>query len=136
STVLTASGATSFTWNPGGLTGATQTLSPGSTQAYTISGASGSCSSSITNTVTVNTTPTITVANGTICSGSSTVLTAYGATSYTWNPGNLTGATQTLSPGSTQVYTVTGSNGLCSSNTNNTITVNSTPTITAANASI
>ena len=66
STVLTASGATSYTWNPGGLTGATQTLSPPTTTVYTIIGASGTCTSSITRTVTVNGTPTIVVSNATI----------------------------------------------------------------------
>ncbi len=136
STVITASGATSYTWNPGGLTGATQTLSPPTTTVYTIIGANGSCTSSISRTVTVNATPTLAVSNATICAGSSTVLTASGAASFTWNPGGLTGATQTLSPPTTTVYTIIGSSGTCTSSINATVNVNATPTLAASNATI
>jgi hypothetical protein len=136
STVITAGGATSFTWNPGGLTGATQTLSPGSTQIYSITGSNGLCSATTNNTVTVNATPTVSVPNALICSGSSTTLTASGATTYTWNPGSLTGSTQILNPPSTTVYSVTGANGSCTSGITATVTVIGNPTITAPNASI
>lgn len=129
---MTASGATSYTWNPGGLTGATQTLSPGSTQVYNVIGSNGTCTNSSSGTMSVTSTPTVSVPNANICTGGSTVITANGATTYTWNPGSLSGATQTLNPGSTATYTVVGKTGNCTS-TNKvfTITVNGVPSVSA-----
>lgn len=135
-TLLIATGATNYTWNPGNLTGASQNLSPASTATYTVTGGNGACSATSTLTVSVNTSPTITVANASICSGSSTLLTASGSTTYTWNPGNLTGAAQNLNPGSTTVYTVSGNIGSCSHSITTTVNVTSTPTLSAGNASI
>ena len=125
SATAAASGATTYTWAPGSLTGATQVLSPSATQVYTISGSNGSCSTSKSATIIVNQTPTVNVSlsSSTLCSGQSATATASGASSYTWLPGNLIGANQILSPTATQVYTVLGSNGNCSSISNRTLTV-------------
>lgn len=129
---LSASGATSYTWNPGGLTGATQTVSPGSTQVYNVTGSNGTCSNTANGTMSVTATPTVSIPNAAICVGGSTVITATGAGTYTWNPGNLSGATQTLNPGSTATYTVVGKTGNCTSaNKIFTITVNGIPTVSA-----
>jgi hypothetical protein len=137
STLMTASGATSYTWNPGGLTGSSQNLNPSSTTPYTVTATSGTCSASpAAFTITVNSTPTLSVPNSTICSGNSTLVTASGATTYTWNPGNLTGTSQNLNPSGTTTYTITGGIGTCTSSTNMTITVNASPTINVANANI
>ena len=46
----------------------------------------------------------------TICNGASSTLTASGASTYTWTPGSLSGATVSVSPTSTTTYTVTGTN--------------------------
>lgn len=43
------------------------------------------------------------------CTGESFTLTATGASTYTWNPGALTGSNVVVSPGSATIYTVTGS---------------------------
>lgn len=123
-TVLTASGASSYTWNPGGLTGATQTLNPINTTTFTIIGSNGSCTNSAIMIFTVVAIPNITAPNATICGGSSTVIAASGASSYTWNPGNLSGASQTLNPSSTTVYTITGVNNTCVGSKTITVTVN------------
>jgi hypothetical protein len=98
---------------------------PVSNTVYTVNGSCGSFSSSATTTITVNPTPTVNVSlsSSTLCSGQSATAVASGATSFTWAPGNLTGATQVLGPTSTQVYTITGSNGNCSSISNRTLTV-------------
>ncbi|MGZ4038599.1 MAG: T9SS type A sorting domain-containing protein, partial [Bacteroidia bacterium] len=130
---LTASGASGYTWNPGSLTGASQTFTPSSTTAYTVTGNNGICFSNKTTTIVVNPTPTVNVislSSSTICSGKSIAVNASGATSYTWNPGPLTGSSQTLSPASTTIYTVNGSNGTCTGTKLYTVTVNPTPTIT------
>ena len=74
----------------------------------------------------INTIPTVTVSAsvGTICDGESTILTASGANSYTWSNGG-TGASITVSPSTTTLFTATGtdSNG-CTSSGGTTITVN------------
>jgi len=114
---LTATGASTYTWNPGNLVGATQTLSPASTQTYIVVGSNGTCTNSATGTVTVLPGANPSVASSTICAGSSIVKTATGANTYTWNPGNLTGASQTLSPASTTTYTVVGTVGTCTGQT-------------------
>ncbi|MBL7932454.1 MAG: T9SS type A sorting domain-containing protein, partial [Bacteroidia bacterium] len=114
STLLTATGANTYQWMPGNLSGGSQNLNPLSTSIYTITGSIGSCTSAITTTVNVTTTPTISAANASICPGASAVINASGAASYTWTPGNLNGSSQTLSPTSTTNYTIVGTNGNCS----------------------
>jgi len=134
-TTLTATGASTYTWSPGtGLsstTGSTVTANPSSTTVYTITGTGSSgCNGTATSTVTVYATPTIVVSNTAICVGSSAVLTASGASTYTWNPGGMTGATVTVTPSSTQVYTITGTSAQgCAGSTTATVTVNPLPTL-------
>jgi hypothetical protein len=132
STTITASGATTYNWMPGSLSGTTVTVSPASTTTYTVTGTSGGCSSTATQLITVNPTPTVTTTTtgGTICSGNSTTITASGATTYSWMPGSLSGITVTVSPATTTTYTVTGTSTGCSSTTTQLITVNPTPTVT------
>ncbi len=129
---MSATGATSYTWNPGGLTGANQTLSPANTQVYTVIGSNGTCTNSSTGSVNVTTTPTVAVSNATTCAGAPVAITASGATNYTFNPGALTGATQNLSPASTTTYTVTGANGSCTNAKSFTLTVVPNPTVSAS----
>ncbi|MES2566145.1 MAG: gliding motility-associated C-terminal domain-containing protein [Bacteroidota bacterium] len=132
SATLTASGASSYTWNPGTLAGAMIVVSPTTTTTYTVDGTNGSCTGTQTITLLVNPVPTITVTanSNTICAGVSATLTANGATTYTWNPGALTGATVAVSPTTTTTYTLNGDNGAgCVSSETITINVNSTPII-------
>jgi gliding motility-associated-like protein len=131
---LTASGASTYTWNPGTLTGASVTVTPASTTIYTVTGTNSvGCIATQTLNLGVGTTPTIGVsASGTVCEGSITTLTATGGTSYTWNPGALTGSSVSVNPSSSIIYTVTGGNASgCTSTNTVAITVNPTPTITA-----
>jgi len=135
STVLKGSGATTYVWMPGFLSGSTVSVSPGSTTTYSVIGTTSGCSNVIPATVvvTVNPTPTITPSAGpaSICSGGSTTLTGGGATTYTWTPGGLTGSTISVSPGTTTTYTVNGTKAGCNSASPGTVivTVTATPTI-------
>ena len=136
STTLVASGSSTYTWNPGNLSGASQALTPATTTTYTVTGtdATTTCSKTATATVTVNPSPVVTTtATATsICIGASTTITASGAATYTWMPGNLTGASVTVSPTSTTTYTVTGTNAQgCTNTSTRIITVNPLPTVTA-----
>ncbi|MBB3842263.1 hypothetical protein FHS57_006294 [Runella defluvii] len=131
----------SISWNDG-TTGATKTVSPSSTTAYTATCtvSSGSCSGTgnATATVTVTPKPTPSVNSPSICAGSSATLTVSNCNgSVSWNDGT-TGATKTVSPTSTTTYTATCSVGSCSGVATGTVTVPTvaTPTPTVNSPSI
>lgn len=121
SSVITPSGASSYTILPINISGSSFTVSPTSTITYTINGAdaSGVCISSMatntTVTINVNATPIIgitSISNGTICLGNSSIITPSGASSYTLLPTNSVGTSFTVSPTVTSTYTINGINVL------------------------
>jgi hypothetical protein len=133
STTLTASGATSYTWQPGNLTGSSIVVSPTATTCYTLYGNSSGCNSNaVSKCVNVNGPPTISISgNSTVCQYGWVALTASGASSYTWQPGNLTGSSITPYLSINTCFTVTGSNGLgCSGTAIQCLTVTPNPTLT------
>lgn len=122
---LTSTGATNYTWSTAALTN-TDVVSPISSDTYTVYGTSGACTGSAVVSVTVNPLPVVTalVSPTLICVNGTVSLVANGAQTYTWNPGNLNGASQTQTPSSTTVYTVTGTDALlCSNNATVQVTV-------------
>ncbi|MDX2172751.1 MAG: gliding motility-associated C-terminal domain-containing protein [Bacteroidota bacterium] len=129
SITLTATGASSYTWNPGGLTTAVVALTPTTTTTYTIVGSNGTCTNSTTSLLTIVPIPTVSATSSTteICSGGAVTLNGFGATSYTWNPGGLTGASVIDSPTITTTYTVIGSTSTCTNNAVITVTVHNGP---------
>jgi len=117
---LTATGATSYTWQPStslsSTTGAGITASPGTVITYKVTGSNGACAGRDSITVSIYSLPTITAtAAATVCSGGSTTLSASGADAYTWNPSTGlnadTGNAVAVNLGSPGIegYTVTGS---------------------------
>lgn len=74
---------------------------------------------------------TLGVSSQTICSGSTTTLTATGASSYTWSTGAIS-SSLVVSPISTTSYSVMGSNGSCTNQAVSTVSVipNSTISVT------
>jgi gliding motility-associated-like protein len=132
---LTANGASTYTWNTGANTNSIS-VSPTVTTIYTINATSASCSSSKTTTVTISPQPTISVANASICSGSTATLIASGAINYTWMPGGQTTSSITVSPSVTTTYSITGSNGTCTNTTTATLSVTPTPTLTVNSVTI
>jgi gliding motility-associated-like protein len=151
STKLSASpsGLSSYAWTfappPGNLTNTiydTTTASPTVTTVYTVIATDGNgCSNSsspATVTVTVNTTPTVSVGavpSKSICSGTPVTLTASGANTYSWNTTPVqTTAAITVTPLVTTTYVVTGSSAaLCSGKTSIDtviVLVTTTPTVT------
>jgi hypothetical protein len=134
SVTLTASGANSYVWQPGNLTGATRTFTPAATTTYTVTGTTNGCSSTQTIIITVGTPPAVLISaspNGAVCTGSPVLLSASGAVSYTWMPGNLSGSSITVNPASTTTYTVTGNNNGCIATSTRTVVVNNLPVINA-----
>ena len=110
SATLTATGATTYSWNTGSSASAL-ILSPLATTAYTVSGTTNGCTSVLSKTVTVNPTPVITAgsSNASICSGETATLTANGGNTYSWNNGSSS-AFIVVNPLATAIYTVTGTN--------------------------
>lgn len=82
------------------------------TTTYYLSVVPGGCASTrVPVTVTVNPKPVITVTGpSSLCPAYSGTLTASGASTYLWMPGNATGSTLSISPLATTTYTVTGTN--------------------------
>ena len=127
------------TWSGNGVTG--NIFSPASLnglQIITYTIGAGTCLSTDTIHVMVNPLPTVSVNSQTICFGGSTILTATGANSYSWNPSiglsASTGSIVTATPIITTSYTVVGIsiNG-CSSDAVSIVTVNPLPVVNAGN---
>ncbi len=134
SSTLSVSGASTYAWSTGG-SGSSIVVTPSVTTVYNVTGTSASGCTVVANvTVNVLPVPTISVSpnSPSICVGSSVTLNASGGTSYSWQPGSLTGAAVNVSPGSTTIYTVTGSNGVCSGQNTVQVTVLPVPVITAS----
>jgi gliding motility-associated-like protein len=145
STTLTASGASAYTWNPSSTlsanTGSIVTSTPTTTTIYTITGTANTCTNTAITTVSVLPNPTLTpTPSFSICSGTSTTLTANGANTYTWNASaNLSSATGSMviaTPNTTETYTVIGTGlNTCTNSAVTTITVVTTPTLSANTSS-
>lgn len=103
---------------------------------YTIGGGCSLFDSAFV-TITVEPTPLVNVTGSAeICNGGSTVLTASGATSYSWSPpGGLSavsGAVVTANPTANTTYSVTGTLGSCSNTSYISIEVDDPPMATIA----
>ncbi len=131
SATLTAAGGTSYVWNPGGFTTNSITVSPVTTSSYIVEVTdSNSCKNTDTVVVTVNLLPAANAGiDKTICSGSSTLLTATGGASYIWSQGGNTSSIS-VSPvtGTTYVVTVTSSFG-CTNTDTVYVAVNTSPVV-------
>jgi gliding motility-associated-like protein len=129
---VTASGALSYTWQPGNIIASSFYAKPASTTVYTVTGTNASgCTSTATTTVVVNSIPVVVIspAAATICPGTSANLTASGATTYTWLPGNIAGSSIAVSPTISTTYTAIGANGSCNGQNTVLVTVAPVPVI-------
>jgi hypothetical protein len=126
---LLASGANTYTWNTGS-NSSFITVTPTTSTCYTVIGTNANgCIGSAVKCISVQTVPFITVSGpGSICAGSNALLVASGASSYVWSTGS-TSSVAVVFPSSTTVYSVTGSNGICSTTKTVGVLVNPKPTI-------
>jgi hypothetical protein len=86
-------------------------------------------SDTATTSISVDSIPVVSAgANVDICNGENTILTATGATTYSWSTGQ-TGASITVDPTTDTTYTVTGFNGACSATDSVDVTVYALPTV-------
>jgi hypothetical protein len=88
--------------------------------------------------VTVNPLPIISISSSVTkhCLGSTSTLTANGASSYTWNNGGGGSSTFTVAPTVNTIYTVTGTNGVtgCSNTAVKTVSVVPAPQLTVSSS--
>jgi len=139
STTLTAGGAATYQWS-GGSSAATGviTVSPVVTTEYIVTGYNGSCFAVDSVTVQVDTLPVLSVSGiNTLCAGQSSTLTASGASSYAWSGAVTSSASSvTVSPSATTTYSITGSNGACSTAIAYTVQVNPAPAVTLTGSAL
>jgi len=147
-TNITASGASTYSWQPGASLSSTISINvisfPTVSTNYTLTGTDvNGCTNTDTITITVNPLPTITIAatSQTLCPHINTTLTASGASSYFWQPGGSVNSTNAVSvtafPNVNTTYTLTGTdvNG-CTNTDTITITVNPGPNMYTGGANI
>lgn len=110
---LVPGGASSYTFSSG-----SETVMPLTTAEYSVTGedAQGciALAPAVATVVISGTIPSVTItssATGIICAGDQAVLTAFGATSYSWSTGETT-STIVISPTITTLFTVDGEDGL------------------------
>jgi hypothetical protein len=108
SATLLASGAVTYSWNTGS-TNPLINVSPTVTTCYTVTGTNASgCKGLASTCLSVQPKPIIyAFGDTTICQGDGTVLTATGATSYTWSTG-ANSYSILVSPMGTTTYTLVG----------------------------
>lgn len=132
STILSASGGSSYLWSPpaglNDVTAVNVTASPKNTTRYKLIAYQGFCNNADSINIVVNPTPSISISESTtICSGNTAQITATGGTFYAWRP--IAGlnspniANPAATPEVTTTYTMTTSNGLCLGSKQVTVTV-------------
>jgi len=116
-TLTAVSAVNGYTWQPGTQTAPTAIVAPTISTIYTVTASDGICSGTQTVLVTTKTTPTISITPSfvSLCLGDAVTLTADGAGtggSYSWTPGNGTTAAIAVSPATSTLYMVSGTNSL------------------------
>ncbi len=132
-----------YVWNPGALVGPNVAVTPTATTVYTltVTDVATSCTAAFNAQVVVNPAPQIAVVGGAtknICTGRTIDLVAYNPetvlnTDYVWTTPTgqtFTGATFSVNPSTTTVYTVTGTTTYTFSNTSLTAACSNTATVT------
>lgn len=126
---LTATGVSSYTWTSPASNNAVIAVSPNTTTTYSVSGTSAGCAGvySATTMVTVNPTPTVTLASitATPCAGDAAITLNGLPTGGTFSGTGVTGSSFNPSTAGTftVVYSYTAANS-CSSSDSKSITVN------------
>ncbi|MFO0358429.1 MAG: hypothetical protein ACK50A_15860 [Sphingobacteriaceae bacterium] len=140
---ITASGATSFNWvgftglAPNTLSGANvnaTAIPPSVIGSGTVIGTANTCTNVATFSMAILPNPIISVSSPSMCFGTSAVLSATGADSFTWSPATTlsspNGSSVIATPAQTSVYSVVGTSLNCNSTTQTgTVTVVANPVL-------
>ncbi len=124
---LTASGASSYTWNTGS-NSSSITVSPTVTTVYSVAGYGGNPSLPCGAVKTVSIGPSVNMVvngNSNICLGSSTTFTASGASTYSWNTGPTTNTINVMPSTNTSYYLTGSASGSCTASQTINVAVNS-----------
>jgi len=109
---LTASGASTYTWNTNS-TNTTIIVSPFVATTYTVTGSNPACPNASTS-ILISSAPALTLSTTmfpvTLCQGQTATLSANGANSYTWTGGS-NASSIVVTPSLTTNYVVNGSSG-------------------------
>ena len=134
SVTLTANGGTTYSWSTGETTQSI-TVNPSVHTNYSVTVTDGTTCSGIDDVnVDVNPLPNIDAGiNQTVCSGDNVDLTATGGNSYFWSNGSSTQSIS-FSPSASQYYYVTGTDvNSCSADDSVLVNVNSVPIVNLGN---
>jgi len=129
---LSAGGALTYTWMPGNILGPNIIVSPLVSIIYTLTGTTPVCAGVYTLSLIAKPNPTVTTSasNSLICAGAQVTLTAFGASTYTWQSGPTVSSSLVVSPTAPTAYQVSGTNSLgCTSNSTQVVIVNPSPII-------
>ncbi|MDY0135158.1 MAG: T9SS type A sorting domain-containing protein [Atribacterota bacterium] len=133
STILTASGASTYTWSHSLGSGDTKTVSPMTTTTYTVTGTgSYGATNTATITITVNPKPNISIyaTKDTLCKGDTAIIFATGGDSYSWSHNLGLQPIVTIMPEISATYFATATNSFnCSNIDSISIIVNQLPNI-------
>lgn len=137
---LTTNAVSNYTWSTGNTSSSAIAVTPTSTTTYSVTGTGSNpagCTGSAMITITVDNTPTVTIAasSTTLCPGAAVTLTTSGATTYTWASGS-TNTVVTYTPAATTNYTVTGTNACGTASAGITVTVNTVPVTASASSTM
>ena len=132
---LNSSGGTNYSWSTGA-TNAAVSVSPTANTTYSVIVSSGTCSDTAFVTVIVKPSPALVVTGNTLlCIGDTAVLTASGGTNYLWNNGS-TSAVITVIPTVSTSYSVTSTNGTCTSVVPVNVVVGAAPTAVVSSTTL
>ncbi|MCX6181746.1 MAG: gliding motility-associated C-terminal domain-containing protein [Bacteroidetes bacterium] len=136
STTLDAgnSGATYVWTGPNAFSSTSQTPTVADAGTYSVTVTVGSCSANDNALLTLTASPTVNVADKTICAGSSTTFDAgnVGATFVWTGPGAFSSTAQTPTVSAAGAYTVIVTQNSCSATDNATLSLNALPTVNVA----
>jgi hypothetical protein len=128
---LTGIGANTYAWSSGVSNGVPFT--PLATVIYTLTGTNACGTFSTTQTVSVSALPVIAISTSSaVCAGNVATLSAGGATTYTWMPGNLVGPSVVVSPLVSTIYTLTGTTPACAGVYTLSLIAKPNPTVTTS----
>ncbi len=129
STLIIASGATTFQWSTGATTSSIK-IAPGTTATYTVITHSQCANDTLIKTVHVIPYPKPLILGKTsICSGKKDTLVASGGSTYKWSTGATSKTIYPVISGTTTI-TLTAFNGICSKDTTIVITILPSPVVT------
>lgn len=140
---ITASGASTYTWQNAG-TGSTFADAPTANTQYSLVGMLAGCTSTASGNINLYPLPNAQIAsNSPVCNGQALSFIGSGGTGYVWSGPNAfastltSGAIQNAAPAISGIYNLTVTSAVgCTMSTSANLTVHPTPTLSATGANV